>query len=289
MTTRAWIAFLALCVIWGIPYFFIKQAVAELSPACIAFGRVALGAALLLPIAWHRGGFRNLGAHKGPLLAFAIAELVGTFFLIAYGERAISSSLAGTMLAAVPLMVVMIGPTMGIREKLGSRRLLGLVVGLVGVVTLLGVDTVHGSEEWVGAGCVLIAAIGYAIGPLIIQRHMGDTDPLGATAVSLALGAVILFVPALLTAPTSLPSSTAIVAVAVLGIVCTALGLVTFVFLIREATASRATIITYVNPAIAVLLGVLILDERFGVGAMAGMVLILIGSWLATGKAAAHP
>ncbi len=288
MTTRAWIAFLTLCVIWGIPYFFIKLAVVELSPACIAFGRVALGTALLLPIAWHRGALRNLGAHKGPLLAFAIAELVGPFFLIAYGERAISSSLAGTMLAAIPLMVVMIGPTLGIREKLSKRRWLGLVVGLIGVITLLGVDTVHGSAEWIGAACVMIAAVGYAIGPLIVQRHMGDTDPLGATAVSLALSAAILLVPALLTAPTTMPSTTAIVSVAVLGIVCTALGLVIFLFLIREATASRATVITYVNPAVAVLLGVLILDERFGVGAIAGLALILVGSWLATGKSA-HP
>lgn len=288
MTTPAWIAFLTLCVIWGIPYFFIKLAVVELSPACVAFGRVALGAALLLPIAWHRGALRNLGAHKGPLLAFAIAELVGPFFLIAYGERAISSSLAGTMLAAIPLMVVMIGPTLGIREKLSRRRWLGLGVGLIGVITLLGVDTVHGSAEWIGAACVMIAAVGYAIGPLIVQRHMGDTDPLGATAVSLALSAIILLVPALITAPTTMPSSTAIISVAVLGIVCTALGLVIFLFLIREATASRATVITYVNPAVAVLLGVLILDERFGVGAIAGLALILIGSWLATGKSV-HP
>ena len=286
MSTRAWIAFVALCVIWGIPYFFIKQAVAELSPACIAFGRLALGAALLLPIAWHRGAFRNLSAHKGPLLAFAVCELVGPFFLIAYGEQAISSSLAGTLLAAVPLMVVLIGPAIGIHERLGRRRFIGLAVGLAGVVALLGIDTIQGSDEWIGAACVLIAAVGYAIGPLIVQRYMADSDSLGATAVSLALGALILLIPAALTAPTTMPSSTAIIAVAVLGFVCTALGLVIFLFLIREATASRATVITYVNPAVAVLLGVLILDERFGIGAMTGLALILIGSWLATSRTA---
>jgi drug/metabolite transporter (DMT)-like permease len=286
MTTRAWIAFLALCVIWGIPYFFIKLAVAEMSPACVAFGRLVLGAALLLPIAWQRGALRNLGAHKGPLIAFAIAELVGPFFLIAYGERAISSSLAGTLLAAVPLMVVMIGPTMGVKERLGTRRLIGLVVGLAGVVALLGIDTVNGAEEWIGAACVLIAAVGYAIGPLIVQRYLPGSDSLGAVAVSLAIGAVVMFVPALMTWPAVTPSGTAIVSVAVLGFICTALGLLTFVFLIREATAARAAVITYVNPAVAVLLGVLILDERFGVGAAAGLALILVGCWLATGKSA---
>jgi drug/metabolite transporter (DMT)-like permease len=288
MSTRAWIAFIALCVIWGLPYFFIKLAVEELSPAAIAFGRLAFGAALLLPIAWHRGAFRNLGAHKAPVLAFTLVELVGPFFLIAYAERSITSSLAGTLLAAVPLMVVMIGPTMGIHEKLGVRRLIGLVVGLVGVVALLGLDTVNGSQEWIGAACVIVAAVGYAIGPLIVQRHLPGSDSLGATAVSLALGAIILLVPAIITGPTTMPSPKAIASVAVLGIVCTALGLYIFVFLIREASASRATVITYVNPAVAVLLGVAILDERFGLGAMLGLVLILIGSWLATGKSA-HP
>jgi drug/metabolite transporter (DMT)-like permease len=259
-----------------------------MSPACVAFGRLVLGAGLLLPIAWQRGALRNLGAHKGPLIAFAIAELVGPFFLIAYGERAISSSLAGTLLAAVPLMVVMIGPTMGVKERLSTRRLIGLVVGLLGVVALLGIDTVSGAEEWIGAICVLIAAVGYAIGPLIVQRHLPGSDSLGAVAVSLGIGAVVMAVPAFLTWPTVMPSSTALVSVAILGIICTALGLLTFVFLIREATAARAAVITYVNPAVAVLLGVLILDERFGVGAAAGLALILVGCWLATGKSK-HP
>ncbi len=288
MSTRAWIAFLVLCVIWGIPYFFIKLAVNEMSPACVAFGRLVLGAGLLLPIAWQRGALRNLGAHKGPLIAFAIAELVGPFFLIAYGERAISSSLAGTLLAAVPLMVVMIGPTMGVKERLSTRRLIGLIVGLVGVVARLGIDTVSGAEEWIGAICVLIAAVGYAIGPLIVQRHLPGSDSLGAVAVSLGIGAVVMAVPAFLTWPTVMPSTTALVSVGILGIICTALGLLTFVFLIREATAARAAVITYVNPAVAVLLGVLILDERFGVGAAAGLALILVGCWLATGKSK-HP
>jgi drug/metabolite transporter (DMT)-like permease len=286
MSSRAWAAFLVLCVIWGIPYFFIKLAVDEMSPACVAFGRLVLGAALLLPIAWQRGALRNLGAHKGPLIAFAIAELVGPFFLIAYGERAISSSLAGTLLAAVPLMVVIIGPTMGVKEQLGARRLLGLVVGLAGVVALLGIDTVSGADEWIGAACVLIAAVGYAIGPLIVQRYLPGSDSLGAVAVALAIGAVVMFVPAILTWPAVMPSPKALVSVAILGFICTALGLLTFVFLIREATAARAAVITYVNPAVAVLLGVLILDERFGVGAAAGLALILVGCWLATGKSA---
>ncbi len=169
-------------------------------------------------------------------------------------------------------------------KNAGTRRLLGLFVGLVGVVALLGLNTVSGSAEWIGAACVLLAAVGYAIGPLIVQRYLPGSDALGATAVSLGLGALILLIPAILTGPTSIPSPTAIASVAVLGFVCTALGLFLFVFLIREASASRATVITYVNPAVAVLLGVLILDERFGLGAIAGLVLILIGSWLTTGK-----
>ncbi len=282
MNLRVWMAFLALCLIWGIPYFFIKKAVVELSPVWVAWGRLAFGTLLLLPVAWKRGALRNIGKHRTVIVAFALAELVGPFYLIALGERWVSSSLAGIMLAAVPLMVVMIAPLLGVKEHLAPRRLVGLIVGLVGVVALLGLGTLHSAHEWIGAGCILLATVGYAVGPLIIQRHLTDTDPLGTVAASVAIGTVVLTVPALLTVPGAWPSSSTVLSVLILGLVCTALGLILFVYVISHAGAARAAVVTYVNPAVAVLLGVWILGEHFGLGSGVGLLLILIGSWLAT-------
>ncbi len=289
MSLRVWLAFLALCVIWGIPYFFIKKAVLELSPLIIAWGRITLGALVLLPIAWQMGALRNLNKHYGYLVLFAVVELVGPFYLIALGEKWISSSMAGILLSAVPLTVLMIAPLMGVKEHVSARRLVGLAVGLIGVIALLGIDSLHSMQEWFGAGCILLATLGYACGPLIIQRHLNGAHPLGVVAASTVIGSMILLIPALLSLPNVLPSVSTITSVAILGVVCTALGLVLFVYVISNAGASRAAVVTYVNPAVAVLLGVWILDERFGLGAGIGLVLILLGCWMATGGArAAH-
>jgi len=289
MTVRVWAAFVALCLIWGTPYFFIKTAVQEISPIWVAWGRLVFGSLVLLPIAWHRGAFRNLSKHRAAIIAFALVELVGPFYLIAQGERWVSSSLAGILLAAVPLVVVMSSPLMGVHEHVGPRRLLGLGVGLAGVVALLGIDSLHGMHQWLGAACILFATVGYAMGPLIVQRYLSDVDSFGTVAASVAIGAAVLTIPALFSAPPATPSGNTIASVLILGIMCTALGLLLFVYIISNAGASRATVVTYVNPAVAVLLGVFLLDERFGVGAAVGLVLILIGSWLATsGAKAAH-
>ncbi len=285
MTLRAWLAFLALCVIWGIPYFFIKKAVVEVSPLLVAWGRLTLGALVLLPLALKAGATRNIGRHFGYLVLFALVELVGPFYLIALGEKFISSSLAGILLSAVPLTVVIIAPVMGVKEHVSARRLIGLAIGLMGVVALLGIDSLHGVHEWLGAGCILVSTFGYACGPLIVQRHLAEVQPLGVVAASTAVGSAVLLIPALLSAPSVFPSMTALTSVAILGIVCTALGLVLFVYVISQAGASRAAVVTYVNPAVAVLLGVWILDEHFGIGAGIGLVLILSGCWMATGGA----
>src|SRR5262245_43878569 len=196
MTLRVWLAFLALCVIWGIPYFFIKKAVVEVSPLLVAWGRITLGALVLLPIAWQTGALRNITKHLGWLVLFAVVELVGPFWLIALGEQSISSSLAGILLSAVPLTVVMIAPLMGVKERLRARRWVGLMIGLVGVAALLGIDSLHGAHEWIGVGCILLSTVGYALGPLIIQRHLSDVHPLGVVAASTLVGSLVLLIPA---------------------------------------------------------------------------------------------
>ena len=274
--------FAALCVIWGVPYFFIKVALTEVPPLGVAWARIALGAMVLLPVAWHRGSLRGLGLHKRPVLAYAFAELIIPFALISVGEQWVSSSLAGILIATVPMMVILLSPLFGVRERLSMRRLCGLVIGLVGVVTLLGLDAVDGVLGWVGVACIVLATLGYAIATLIVQRHLAGADELGAVATSLGIATIVLLPTTLWSLPARVPSLLVLTSLVVLGVVCSALALWLFVYLIAQIGAARAAVITYVNPAVAALLGVMVLHEPFGPGAVLGLALILLGSWLAT-------
>lgn len=283
MSWRSWTTFWFLCLLWGIPYFFIKLALVELSPACVAWSRITLGAIVLVPIAWRRGVLLPALRHKGAIAAFAVAELVIPFSLISLGERWISSSLAGVLIAVTPLTVVVIAPLFGVKEDLGARRLFGLVVGLIGVVVLLGVDTISGPEQWAGVACMVGAIIGYAVGPLIVQRYLSGVDELGSLAASLAVASIVLLPAALWSAPQVMPSALALGSVAILGLLCTALALLLYFYLIHAAGAARASVVAYISPAIAALLGILVLHEHFGIGLAAGLAIILFGSWLGTG------
>jgi drug/metabolite transporter (DMT)-like permease len=281
--------FVALCVIWGLPYFFIKLALAELAPADVAWGRIALGAAVLLPVAWKRGSLASLGSHKRAVCAFAFVELIGPFFLISQGERWVSSSLTGILVATVPLIVVVLSPLFGVRERLSGRRLAGLFIGFAGVITLLGLDVVQGPHAWAGVACVAVSAVGYASGLLIVQKHLSEVDELGAVAASLGVASVVLLPAALWSAPARMPSPLVLVSLGVLGLVCTATALWLYFFLIARIGAARAAVITYVNPAVAALLGVAVLHESFGLGSALGLMLILLGSWLATHRPLPEP
>ena len=282
MSWRAWGAFAALGIIWGLPYFFIKLSVQELSPVVVAFARVALAALILLPIAWRRGALRSLGTHKAAICAFAVVEFVIPFSVISIGERWISSSVTGILIAMVPLSIALIQRFFGVHERLGTWRVLGLGLGFVGVAALLGFGTISGPLGWAGVACMLIATLGYAIGPLIIQRHLQGIDPYGPLAASLAVASAVLVVPALMSLPAQVPTRVALESIAILGVVCTALAMLLMFYLVGHAGASRAAVITYINPAVAALLGVWLLHERLGLGGILAFVLILLGSWLAT-------
>lgn len=284
MTWRTWATFAALCAIWGLPYFFIKLALQDLSPVCIAWGRITLAAVVLVPIAWHRGSLRKAFAHKAAVTAFAVAELVGPFSLIAMGEQWISSSLAGILIATVPLSVVLIAPLFGVKERIGALRIAGLAIGFCGVIAIVGLDTGHGPMLWAGVVCIMISVAGYAIGPLVVERYLSDVDELGAVAASLVVASILLLPLAAWSAPNHVPSTLSLAAVAALGIACTALALYLYFYLINVAGAARASVVAYINPAVAAVIGVLVLHEPFGLGTAVGMGMILFGSWLATGK-----
>jgi drug/metabolite transporter (DMT)-like permease len=282
VSARAWVTFAAVSVLWGIPYLFIKVAVDELSPGFVAWGRVAIAAVILLPIAWKLGALRGLRDRAGAVVGYAACEIAVPFFLIAVGEQYISSSLASILISTMPLMVALLALRFVPGDRPTGLRLVGLFMGLAGVVALLGIDVGGDSNELLGAACVLVATMGYASATIIIERRLTDRHPLGPVSASLVLSTIVLAPLAAFSAPSSTPSGDAIASVIVLGVGCTALALVLFFLLIREAGPSRASVITYINPVVAVTLGVTLLDESLGPGSIAGLLLILAGSWLAT-------
>ncbi|MGH2873044.1 MAG: DMT family transporter, partial [Solirubrobacteraceae bacterium] len=280
----AWAAFAVMSVVWGGSYLLIKIAVDGGMPALdLAWLRIAMAAAILAAIAWRRGTLATLRGRWRWILAYAVAEMSVPFPLIAAGEVHVASSLAAIIIAAVPLLVTVISLRVDPSERPTPLRAAGLAIGFVGVVALVGIDVAGSSEELLGALAVLGGAVGYAIGPIVLKLGMDGIDARVAMGASLVLATILLAPLAIADAPVRTPTLGAIAAVVALGVVCTALAFVVYTMLVREAGTGRATIITYVNPLVAVVLGMTLLGERPGPYALGGLGAILAGSWLATG------
>ena len=283
MTARAWAGFATMSVLWGIPYLFIKVAVDEgLSPAFVAWSRVVLAAVVLLVLAHRAGALRSLEGRGRWLAAYAFLEISIPFPLIAAGERHVDSSVAAIIIASVPLLVAVLALRFDRAERATGSRLVGLLIGFTGVVVLVGIDVAGRGDELLGAAFVLIASMGYAIGPMILRRHLSDLDQRGVMAVALAIAALFLTPFAVASPPAAAPDADATLSIVVLGLLCTAAAFVVFGRLIAEIGPGRALVITYVNPVVALALGMAVLGEQPGAGAIVGLLLILAGSWLST-------
>ena len=287
MTRRGLALFAAMCVIWGIPYLLIRVAVRDLSPATLVLVRSGIAALLLLPAAAYRAELAPAFRRWRPLLAFAGIEIALPWILLGEAEQQISSSLTALLIAAVPLIGAVIAFTSGARDRLGATSLLGLLVGLGGVAAIVGVNV--GDAGAVPIGEVGLVAVCYAVGPVILQRWLADLPPLGVIAAALAVTTAAYVPIAAFSLPQRIPSSEVVWSVLGLAVVCTAVAFLLFFALIEEIGPVRATVITYVNPAVAAVLGVVILDERFTAGMAVGFVLVLVGSVLATRPVRTRP
>ncbi len=280
MTKRGLTLFIALSIIWGLPYLFIKIAVAELDPVITVFARTVPSALLLLAYSAYRGKLKpNLKYWKTALL-FAGVEMVFPWWFISRAEMEISSGLAGLLLATVPLVGVLIAYFRG--DTPTWQRLVGLAVGLVGVSFLVGDGASMSDSAVFAIVLVFLAAIGYAIGPVVIHDMPKDADSPTFIAMALSFVSIIYLPLAIPLWPDSLPSSSAVWAVVVLALVCTVLAFLVFFALIAEVGPVRSTLITYFNPAVAIALGIIFLDEELTLGIAIGFPLVLTGSWLAS-------
>ena len=280
MSKRGWILFLALGVIWGMPYMLIRVAVESIDPLVVAFGRTLIGALLLTPIALHRGALLPALHKWKALVVFTLVEITGPWLLLGHAETRINSSTTGLMLAGIPLIAALIVTRLG-HERLDGRRVTGLVIGFAGVAALVGLD-IHVSD-FLAVGALLLCSLGYAVGPIIIDRKLSDVPPLGVVAASMILATLFYspFAPFLWPAH---PTPAALASVAGLGVFCTATAFVLFFALIAEVGPARATVITYINPVVAIALGALVLNEPLTLGMAIGFPLVIAGSILGTAR-----
>ncbi|MEV6320318.1 DMT family transporter [Nocardia sp. NPDC051787] len=280
MTRRGWALFLAMGVIWGVPYAMIRIAVEDLDPIVVAFGRTLIGGLLLLPIALYRDVLTPVLRRWRPLLLYTLVEITGPWFLIGYAETTLNSATVGLLIAAVPLIAVVIVTKLG-HDRFDARRVTGLLVGFAGVAALVGLDIDLGNPAAIGA--IGLTTIGYAVGPIIINRALADLPPLGVVTGSLLLAAAIYAPLAGWLWPSHITADSAW-SVLGLAVICTAAAFLFFFALISEVGPARATVITYINPAVAILLGVMALDEPLTAGMAIGFPLVILGSILGTAR-----
>jgi drug/metabolite transporter (DMT)-like permease len=287
VSLRGWVLFAAMSVIWGIPYLLIKVAVEGVSAPVLVLARTAIGAAVLLPLALSRAAWAPVLRHWRPVLVFAFFEIIAAWLLLTDAERHISSSLTGLLIAAAPIIAAVLDRFTGGETRFGVKRIAGLALGMVGVAVLAGPELTGGSAWPVTE--VLLVAVCYAIAPLVAARYLGDVPTLPMTAACLGFAALVYAGPAAATWPDQMPSTRVLLALAGLAVICTALAFIVFFALIREVGAARALVFTYVNPAVALAAGVIVLNEPLTPWNVAGLGLILAGSVLATRRADAEP
>ncbi len=279
MSRKGWLLFAAMCVLWGIPYLLIRVAVRDVSPAFLVFARTGMGGLLLLPLALAKGGFRPVLPHWRPLLAFVVVELAIPWLFLSDAETHLSSSLSGLLVAAVPLVSIVLARYSGGDRRIEPIRLVGLLMGFVGVAALVGLDL--GQLDVRAFIELLVVVIGYAFGPMIQARWLAGLPSYSVVAASLLITAIGYLPVAIIQRPTHIEARP-LASILVLGSFCTAIAFVVFFALIAEVGPARAVVFTYVNPAVAIVLGVIWLNERFTVGMAVGFPLILLGCVLAS-------
>lgn len=292
MSRRALFLFLIAGTAWGLPYLFIKVAVEDFSTWTIVFVRVVIGAAVLIPIALKRNVLKPALKAWPYVLAYAVLEMVIPWFLITEAERVVNSGLAGLLVATVPFFGLLIGLFYQKDKSLAHpKTLLGLVIGFSGVILLVGLDTLGGRTSLPHVAMIILAAALYAIAPVVVSTKIPQVSAFAVNGLAMAIVAAVYAVPAALSLPKEIaaqPATDSWLALLGLGVVCSALAFVAFFALMKEIGNSRATLVTYMNMAVAVVLGILILREPITVGILVGLPLVVIGSYFASRKHASR-
>lgn len=282
MSRRGWLLFVAMSVIWGLPYLFIKVAVDDLDPAVVVAGRTTIAIVLLLPVAIHQGVLRPALHHWRWVLLFAALEMAGPWLLLTDAERRLPSSLTGLLVATVPLFGAAAAFALGDRSVLSPRRLGGLALGVAGVGLLVGFGGDGGAIDARSVVQVLMVAVCYAVGPFVVSKRLADVPPLAVSTIAIGVVSALYLPAGIVQRPDTMPPADTLWAVVGLGVLCTAVAFLVFFALIDEVGPARSTLITFANPAVAVTLGVVVLGEAITPGLIVGFPVILAACWLAS-------
>lgn len=277
------VLFAAMSVIWGLPYLLISVAVESFRPVAVVAGRTGIAALLLLPVALHQGALRPALAHWRWIVVFAAIEMGGPFLLLGHAEQTLPSGLTGLLVATVPLFGAVMAFLLGDRHAFTPSRVAGLGLGLAGVALVVGAGTGDGSVRLVDVAEVLLVAVCYSIGPFITDRRLQAVPGIGIATLALGVVAVV-YVPIAAVTQHDMPTARSLGALVALAVICTAVAFVTFFALIREVGPSRSTVITFVNPVVALALGVVVLDESLSTAQVIGLPIVLAGCWLAAAR-----
>jgi drug/metabolite transporter (DMT)-like permease len=284
MTKKSWSLFIAVGILWGIPYLLIRVAVRDFSPAMVVFSRVLIGALILVPLAIRQKSFVAALRNAKYIFLYAAVEIMGPWFLITKAEMKISSGLAGLLVATVPIWATIYASITGDKTVWHRRRLMGLVVGFVGLVAVVGIESLSGKNSLWAIFSILVAAVGYALAPNMIIKKLPNVSGLAINALAMTMTAAVYAPFAILQWPTGHVSRNSLLSVVALGIFPTAMAFVVFFAVLKEMGAARASLVTYLNTAFAVLLGVLVLSEPLTLGIIVGLPLVLAGSYFASRK-----
>ena len=282
MTRKSWILFGIVGFLWGIPYLLMKVAVADIPPPLIVAGRTLIGAAILIPIAIKKNTFKDAIKGIKYVIPYAVLEMVGPWILITSAEKEISSGLAGLLVATVPFFASIFSSLRGDHSVWQPKRIFGLVVGFVGIITLVGIESITGTSNPKAIAMVILAAIMYAYAVLMITTNLPGVDGIAINGVAMGLTCLFYTPIAIATWPSNPVSAEAIAALVVLGVFSTAIAFMLFFIVIVEIGVARGSLTTYVNTAVAVVLGILILDEPITLGIIVGLPMVLLGSFLAS-------
>jgi drug/metabolite transporter (DMT)-like permease len=272
-----------LAALWGASYMFIKVAIDDVSPIIVVWVRLVLAAIVLVPIAHSRGALSALRPHVPTVFLLSVVQVAAPFLLITFGEKHIASSLAGILVASAPIFTALLAFRVDREELATGWRLVGILVGIVGVALLFGVDLTGDSAALLGGLMVLLASFGYAIGPLQMKRKLQGVPPVGIAATTMTLAAVLLTPAVPFALPSHAPGLDTVGSLLVLGAGGTGVAFLIFYTLIAEIGPGRATVVAYIAPGFSVIYGIVLLDEGFTAGTAGGLLLILAGSWLAAG------
>jgi drug/metabolite transporter (DMT)-like permease len=282
MSRRSWLLLGSLSALWGSSYLFIKVALEDgVSPTGVVCIRTALAALVLLPLAARSDAFGGLRRNVGPMLVLAVTQMGGPLLLIAAGEREIASSLTGILVATAPIFTFLLAFVLEGEERASGLSLAGVVIGIAGVTMLLGLDAGGGVDALVGGLMVVLASFGYGISAWFVKRRVHGVEPVAMVGATAATVAVAMLPFAVISAPSQLPGVAALSSLAALGFLCTGLAFVIFYSLVRSDGPARASLVGYIAPGFSIVYGITLLDEGFTGATLAGLILILAGSWLA--------